>query len=372
MFEGRDLDVTLHVDSSDSAKERKADVQLTLSVPSMRVQDLALYDALIPEKWGVELIGGLGEMSGRLVVGRQALVMELDLSSDETDVRFEGNHLTTDLSLALRAQAKADTGAHLDLVGTELGLGDVRLDGAGAEKVTPWQGGIRIDEGHVTVPIPAERAGVDPLTYLTETLEEQGFGKLLENADGHLGATLTVSRIDWIADRLGRPLGLTMTGSGEIAAELVLNDGKLGEGTDLQIPPRRLQLGLLEHRVDGQGQAALRVVKSHGEPALLLDIEFADARVKRGAEERPAADEMRLKAEVLVPKSASKKKGSSPVLSMEIPSARIPDFGTFNAYLPPGTPVKLLSREASLTGDEGRCNRQGQPAIRRHLRQYPG
>jgi hypothetical protein len=39
------------------------------------------------------------------------------------------------------------------------------------------------------------------------------------------------------------------------------------------------------------------------------------------------------------------------VLSMEIPSARIPDFGTFNAYLPPGTPVKLLSGEASLTGD---------------------
>jgi len=349
LFEGRNLSLSLHADTSESARKRKAEAQLTLSVPSMRVQDIALYNALIPTKWGVELMGGQGELSGRLVVGRQALVMELNLGSDETDVRFEDNRITTDLSLALRAQAKADTGANLDLTGTELRLGDVRLGGAGTKKAKPWQGGIKIDDGHVTVQIPAERSGVEPLSYLTETLEKQGFGKLLENADGHLGATLTVSQIDWIAGMLGRPLGLTLAGSGEIDAELVLADGRLARGTKLRIPRRRLQLGLLEHRVDGQGRADLGVVKSRGEPALRLDVAFADARVKRVAEERPAADKMQLKAEVLVPKSASKR-GGTPVINLDIQSARIPDFGTFNAYFPPGTPVKLLSGEASLVG----------------------
>jgi len=140
-----------------------------------------------------------------------------------------------------------------------------------------------------------------------------------------------------------------LVGSGEIDAELVLADGRLARGTKLRIPRRRLQLGLLEHRVDGQGRADLGVVKSRGEPALRLDVAFADARVKRVAEERPAADKMQLKAEVLVPKSASKR-GGTPVINLDIQSARIPDFGTFNAYFPPGTPVKLLSGEASLVG----------------------
>ena len=81
-----------------------------------------------------------------------------------------------------------------------------------------------------------------------------------------------------------------------------------------------------------------------------LGVEFADAWLKRGDEDRPEVDRMRLKAEVLVPKSASKE-GSSPVLRVEIPSARIPDFSFFSSYLPPGAPVKLLSGVGNLTGE---------------------
>jgi len=325
LFVGRDMDANLHLSRPDGPQGR-TEMQLELSAPTMQAPDLSLYSALMPEKWGARLLGGEGDVSGHILLGHQGMDMELDLSSGGADVRFRGSRVATDLSLVLRAQAKADTGAHLDLAGTELRLADVRVAGAGAGKVTPWQGGLEIHEGHVTVLVPDERADVDPFAYLIETLEKHGFGRLLQNADGRLGATLKVSQLDWIAGLLGRPLGLTLAGSGEIDAGLVLENGRLTQGTKLQIPRRLLQLGLLEHRIDGQGLAALSVERSHGEPALRLDAEFADARVERLAGERPAADKMHLKTEVLVPKSVSKD-GRGAVIRLEIPSARIPDSG---------------------------------------------
>lgn len=350
LFEGRDLTVVLHADTSDGAKERKADAQLTLSVPSVRVQDLSLYNALIPEKWGVDLVGGQGELSGRLIVGRRVLVMELDLSSDASDVRFKGNHITTDLSLALRAQAKAGADDLLDLTGTLIRFEDARVGRIGQGKGTPWTGELAIEDSRLTIPIPADGADRDFLKYVVRTLSAQGFGKLLEDADGRLGARLSLSRLDWISSLLGSPLGLTLAGGGEMKAGLVLEDGLIGKGTELRIEPQQLGLGLLDHSIDGRGHATLAFLKGGRRPSVRLDMELADATVERSGDSRPEVDQMHLKA-AIVAESGTKGDDVGATIDLGIPSARIPDIGAFNAYLPPDTPVKLLSGEASLTGD---------------------
>jgi hypothetical protein len=60
---------------------------------------------------------------------------------------------------------------------------------------------------------------------VAKALADQGFGGLLATAHGRLLVTLTLSRLDWIAELLNRPLNLSLKGAAEIDAEILLVDG---------------------------------------------------------------------------------------------------------------------------------------------------
>ena len=157
------------------------------------------------------------------------------------------------------------------------------------EPRTPWQAEFKVTGGTLRLPVPA-RAGA-PIPSVTQRLQKQGFGALLAGTDGRVSAVLKVSRLDWISKLLGRPLDLSITGTGEIDTEIVL---------------------------------------AKGQPA-------------------PSLDGVRLETEILVTDPHA---GGYPAdMTLKLHAALIPNLSAYNAYLPANAPLSLLAGEASLLGD---------------------
>jgi hypothetical protein len=353
LFSGHGLAALLHAETRDGAPE--ADLGLTLTIPAMEVPDLAVYGRLLPEKWDLRIVGGTGTVKGRMQVDPDLLTLELDLDSDRAEVRSRKRDATTDLGLRLRATLSGADGTILDLAGTSLRIEDTEVAAVlpakpGVEQGQPWQAELELNEGTLTLPMRATRAAAHRVPAVAKALAEQGFGALLATASGRLSATLTVSQLDWIAQLLNRPLSLGLIGAGEIDAEIRLVDGWPAPGTTLTMPSEQLAFGLLEHRVDGRGQASLKIEKGGKHPGLRLNVALTDAVLHRRGEAEPSIGEVRLDAEVLVTDPFADHPGAADV-ALRLHSARVRDMSSYNAYLPAHVPFSLVSGEASLVGD---------------------
>ena len=364
LFTGRGLTAQLHAAETDptttssavKAEELLSEVELNLllRIPSMQVADLAVYNRLFPDSWGLELLGGTGTVSGQIEVASELLSLNLELASDNADLRYRDHHGTADLLLQLRARVDETAGATLHLDGSSLRIDDAEVRAAGQTNradephhAEPWMAAVKISEGALTLPTSTEGAAVPSVAKL---LENRGLGALLDTADGHLSATVTVSRLDWIAELLNRPLDLSLTGSAELDAEIVLGKGRPARGTTLKVPREALSLALLEHRVDGWGTAALRLEKGGKRPRLRLDVALEDARMRRRDEPEPSIGEVRMDAEILVTDPLADSGGAADV-TLKLHSARVQNMSSYNAYLPAKVPLSLISGEASLVGD---------------------
>lgn len=388
LFVGRGLEAWLHartpssgIDSSTDPRVRPKrdlkpkpktatglpagqEMRLTLTIPEMTVPDIAVHNRLLPPKWQLALLGGTGVLGGKVELAPDAMTIALDLGSDNADLRYRDYRATTDLLLQLRAAIKGGV-AHnqvgLDLTGTTLRLDDARVAAlASAATAVPkepppaalpaWQARLTVDRGALRVPAKATATDPSPIRAVARALADQGFGALLSQADGRVATTLTVSHLDWIADLMNRPMGLGLTGTAEIDADIRLADGWPTTGTKLTIPPTRLGLALLEHRVEGQGQASLTLEHGGRHPRLRLEVGLTDAQLRRHDEARPGIGEARLDAAVVVTDPLGKQGGVAEA-TLKLHSARVHDMAVYNAYLPANAPLALVGGGASLAGD---------------------
>ncbi len=353
-FSGHGLKALLHI----RKHEGKQEIKLTLTIPAMEVPDLSIYNRLFPDEWQMRLLGGSGRVSGRVEVAPETMNIELDLASDKAQLGYRDYHAITDLLLQLRARIAGapDAGsAVLDLSGTKLRLDNAaaglrRKHVKGPVPAKPWQAELAVSDGDLSLRLPGTEATTDPMYAVANALADQGFGALLATANGRLLATLTISRLDGIAALLNRPLNLSLNGAAEVDAEILLADGLPILGTTLQVPPEALELGLLEHWVEGLGRAALTLEKAGQHPQFSLNIALTDARMRRRDEKEPSIDGVRLDADVLITDPFSGKGGQVDT-SLKLHSARVRDMSSYNPYLPAHAPLSLISGEASLVGD---------------------
>lgn len=365
LFSGRGLMAKLHAAETDPTttstaeriEELVSEVRLSflLTIPSMQTPNLAVYNRLFPRDWDLQLLSGAGTVNGTLEVTPEQLSLNLDLASDDADLRYQQYHASTDLLLKLRARVDDANGPRLHLDGTTLRLEDAELTvgnhtGAAGPRHNAgrWLAELRITDGALRLPASAE--ATDPIPAVSQTLNEQGFGALLDGADGRLSAALTVSGLDWIAELLGRPHNLSLAGAGELDADIVLIQGQPDKGTTLTMPREALSLALLDHRVDGQGKASVRMEHGGARPRFRLDVALDDGRMRRRDEPEPSIGEVRMDAEILVTDPLAGDGGAADV-NLKIHSARVRDMSAYNAYLPPHTPFSLHSGDASLVGD---------------------
>ena len=365
LFTGHGLTAHLHAEETDPtttstatrAQDLAAEVllKLVLDIPSMQVADLAVYDRLFPEQWNLSLLGGSGEVSSRIEVTADALSLDLDLTSDEARMRYATHEATTDLLLQLRARVDDSDGVTLDLAGTKLRIADAEVveTGSAAQPVArsaPWRAALAVDQGRLSVPVPAAPNDASPVAHAARIIADEGFGALLGNADGRLSTTLNVSHLDWVAVLLNRPMDLSLAGAAEIDAVIELDDGSPAVGTQLTIPPEQLSLALLNHRVDGLGKATLKIEQGSDGRQVRLDMAFDDARMRRRDEPEPSIGEVRMDASLLV-SGPLEDATANATLGLKVHSARVHDMRVYNAYLPEHAPLSLLSGEASLVSD---------------------
>jgi hypothetical protein len=358
LFSGYGLTAALHVSETDpsttstateiEALAQEVEIGFRLEVPGMRVDDLSVYNRLLPNTWDLALLGGSGLLHALFEVTPERLSLELDLASDEADLRYADYRATTDLLLELRARIDAVDSPTLHLEGTRLRLSDAELGDAESAAAEPWEAELAISGG--TLSLPTSEADADPIPQLANQLAEEGFGSLLASGDGELAAALKVSQLDWIAALLNRPLGLTLDGAAEIDAALRMEQGLLATGSRLAIPPVPLSLALLEHRIDGRGEAALQVERGGSNPSVRLRVELDEGRMRRRDEPEPSIGGARLDAVVAVDALGAKAAESAQV-DLVLHRAEVKDMAVYNAYLPEDAPIALLGGAARLMAD---------------------
>jgi hypothetical protein len=370
LFSGRGLKASLNVAEKDPTTTSDAeavadladelDLAFKLTIPSMEVSDLSVYNRVFPEEWRMRLLGGTGTLSGDLEINADTLLLSFDLASDEADLRMADYHATTDFLLQLRAvftdAAHSHESATLDLDGTLFRLTDAQLAAISDDdgRAQAWSARFQIDDTDLALPLTPEQAEDGAIPAVARTLSEQGFGALLAKAHGGASATLTVSQLDWIAELLKRPLGLSLEGAGELDAEIVLREGLPVAGSSLRIPREALSVTLLEHQVDGVGEASVTLEGADEKPQARVAIAFEDGRLHRRDEAEPSVGDVRMDTEILVRDpfgDAVTDAASSAALSLAIHSASVYDMSTYNPYLPANSPVSLLGGEARLIGD---------------------
>jgi hypothetical protein len=372
LFTGQGLSARLHAAEVDPTttstaqriEELQSEVKLgfRLDIPLMRVDDLSVYNRLFPDTWDLALQGGTGTVSGAIEVTEERLSLSLDLASDEADLRVVDYHANTDLLLQLRAVVEARSArqgsATLDLAGTLVRLEDAQLDQAATAaddaEAQHWTAQLRVDNADLRLPLSPDQRESGPVLGATRTLSDEGFGALLARADGGASVALTLSRLDWIADLLDRPMGLSLKGAEELDADIRFAQGLPVAGSALRIPREALTVKLLDHQIDGSGEASLTLEQSGRQPLARLAIALHDARVHRQGEEEPSVGDVRLDAAIRVRDPFAKTVADAAAgagLQLKIHSARIPDMRTYNPYLPANGPVRLLGGEASLVGE---------------------
>lgn len=332
--------------------------RVSVTIPSVGVPDLRVYQRFVPERWATVLEGGDGQLEGRVIYSDTDLSTRLDLTSENADISIRGYRFRSNLDLGLRIEAAAGSRAGADLSGTYLRLDDARLavDGNINPEGRPWQAHLEIKQGALGVTVPEDDPG-EPAGFgdLAVAFKEQGVKRLLSSAEARLDALLEVSELSWINLFFNNSLNLAVGGSGEVAADLRLASGQLAEGTRLSVTPKGLTVRVLDYVARGAGGLVIDVEKGGAAPDLRLEAELKDAHLQRIGEEGAAIEHVNIAVSALAAGVSLDKNGDAGgqvrSLGLRIPSARIPDMRVYNDYLPEGVPLQLLGGQADLDVD---------------------
>lgn len=360
LFRGDGLHAQLHAAETDptttstatAVEDLVSEVELGLSIdiPSMRVDDLAVYNRLIPAEWELALLGGTGALSGHFDVTADAMTLALDLTSNDADMRYADYRAATDLELELHARVDDLHGPMLHLGGTRIKLSDATVGSNGSDSASPWQAALLVNGGTLALPQTPTDAELDVVPSIANQITTEGFGKVLSQANGNLSATLTVSQLDWVAALLDRPLDLSLQAAAKIDAEIRLQQGRLGTGSQFRMPPVSLSLALLKHRVDGRGQGRLKIEQGGRHPSLRLSVELDQGHIRRRDEPEPSIGDARLDAIVQVRQLGKRLREPSQV-DILLHSAQVHDLAVYDGYLPEHAPISLIGGTAQLTAD---------------------
>jgi hypothetical protein len=334
----------------DAGRERGAG-RLRVTIPSVEVPDLRVYQRYLPGKWGVIIMGGQGSLTGTAAYSERAVAGELSLTSSNADLAVKEYRFETDLDVGLKVAGDVSESASVDISGTYLRLDQARLASAQKGASRPWSLSLTIDRGTLGVAAPEGDTGTQSLRQLSNLFREQGLKAVLASADADLGSRLAVSDLGWVNLLFRNPFGLAISGSGAVDSDLLVRGGWLSRGTKLRLKPEGLGIRVLDYSAQGKGRVALEVLKGGERPDIRVDAALGGGRLKRLGEEGAIVQDVQLEVSAVATSIGLDRGGSVAALDVRIPSARIKDMSVYNQYLPAKVPFELLGGEADLTAD---------------------
>jgi hypothetical protein len=325
--------------------------RVSLEVPMMTIADLGAYQRFLPTKWQVGVLGGTGSIDGRAEMSATGLDADLTLRSEGAKIRFKDDSFETDLELGLKARGQAsDTAAQVDISGSYLSLDDSRLKRGNGNASAAWQARLSVSMGEadIDLPDPTTDAGTAGFWRLSR---DRDLRALLSTLDGQIRADLAISDLNWANVLMDNPYSLTFNGSADIGADLTIRSGYLAEGSTLAMQPQIFVLHLLDYVAEGNGGFDLTVEKGGEAPDLHIEAKLTEASFRRLDEEQAVIDDMTIAVNASAKGVSLKDGGTVAAIDLAIPSAKVTDMTAYNAYLPKGSPLRILSGQADLSAD---------------------
>ena len=324
--------------------------RLAISIPAVEVPDLAVYQAYLPDKWLFNLYGGKGKLQGNAEVTQTGLSTDLNLVSETADVGFKEYRFTCNLDMALKAESPSITSG-IDVSGSYVQLNGAMLSNEEQQSSTPWHTGVDITQGKIRLLLPEDVPSDAGFFELYQHIKGKEIVTLLDSGDENIIINGSISDLSWLSVLIENSLGLSITGSGEVAANVVLSQGWLGTGSVLEILPQTLGVDVLDYRAEGNGKASLLVEKGGEQPDVKLNVELDQGGMRRKDETQAFIENVNMILQALVKSITIGEKEIDIDLHLQIPEATIKDMSAYNQYLPPNSPMAFTGGKAHLSAD---------------------
>ena len=226
-------------------------------LPIIEVPDLALYNAYLPDKAGVELLGGRASLEATLELEGLGARGDLVLQAFGTELRLVSQRLTGDLRLEARLREGDLASRRFDASGSLLRLDNITRRDADGQGEAGWWARLVLEEGRLTWMEPLEvsarlglamrDSGLLARLFLADARERDWLGRLLTVRDirGEARLTMEADGIRLDEARLeGGPLSLLADlafREERLDGQLYARLGRLAVGVALQDDERTLR-----------------------------------------------------------------------------------------------------------------------------------
>jgi hypothetical protein len=324
--------------------------RLAVSIPAVEVPDLEVYQAYLPDKWLFRLHGGKGKLQGFAEVTQTGLNTDLKLVSEAADVGFKEYRFTSNLDMALKAESPAITSG-IDVSGSYVHLKGATLSNDDQQSSKPWHAGVDIRQGKISLLLPEDVSGDSGFLEMYQSIKGKEIVSLLDSGDEDIEITGSISDLSWLSVLIENRFGLSITGSGEVAATVVLSQGLLGKGSKLEILPQTLGVEVLDYSAEGNGKASLLVEKGGEHPDVKLNVELEEGVMQRKDETQAFIENVEMMLQAQVRDITIGEKELDIDLHLQVPRANIKDMSAYNQYLPPSSPMEFTGGKAELSAD---------------------
>jgi hypothetical protein len=326
---------------------------LAVTIPSIKVPDLALYQRFLPEAWSLKLLGGEGELEARAELTPYGFAGFSRLSSNEADISVKDFQFSADLDMNLNIDAPELAKTGVDVSGTYIHIDNARLSSQEAGSSEPWTASIDIEKGRVKLILPEGVSEEARLSELLDGIKGREILPMLDTDNEQLKVHGVISDLRWLNVLMKNKFNLTIRGSGEVSADVVIDSGWLAPGTEFNINPQKLIVEVLDYVATGSGGGHLRLaVEKGGEtPDVSLDIQMINASFKSKDDEQAFVEDTDILLKAIARNMSFDDTGRDVDLHLQIPSARVKDMSVYNSYLPPDSPLQIVDGQAELNVD---------------------
>jgi hypothetical protein len=338
---GDNLDLVVRGDGTllPATASPNASRSLGFTVDELSVPDLARLQRYLPPHVPLKLHGGIGTLDGQVELRPTALSVYLSLQSDSADLSLRDLRFATNLAVALTLDNPDLTTRPTAVGGSYLRFSDSRIGRKGQGPSSTCDTDFSIDEGYVSVSGPPEERDAEDAVDLLRQLDGEGVSEKLARLRAQFRLSASMSSLQWLTALIELELQVSFDGSGKLAGEVQITDGKLNSPTRLQVNGDDLEVSALDYVSRGQGQVVLEVLRGEPDPLWSLAVDLSDADLKRQGDEVSHIEDVTLSLSAQMARHGDDEKPvRAEELAFRIDSASVTDMSAFNSYLPRTVP----------------------------------
>ncbi|CAM3342407.1 hypothetical protein [Halomonas lysinitropha] len=297
-----------------------------------RLPDVGALTAYLPEGGPLTLQSGSARLEGHLAYRDGLFEGDFRLAGEQVALTLAGRPLQGSVTMVLALPEVDPRQRRLNLSGTRL-----EISARGEE-----------DERPLTTELTLEEASLTSLVPLARLVDGDGPPPL----DGRVVIRGHVARLDVLDDFLIHAVdgGLTLEGSGDLAASLTLAQGQVAAGSRLAVTTESLLARLFDLEAVGRGSVTASWQEAPNGPRARLDASLETARVSRSSDGALLMRDGRLAMTAESDISIAGDRLPNPRLSLSWQDATMPDVSVLQAYLPAAVPGTLRSGRAITRG----------------------